>query len=597
MLGKRSAQRGMFQADHLYLDFVGRDSFYGFLATERGNLFRDEDFGRLYCPDNGRNSIPPSLLATALLLQAHDRVSDEEAKRRADLDLSWKVALGIEIDQRLFAKSTLQLFRAQLILHDQVRAVFQRSLEFARESGYLQGRKMKVVLDTTPILGRGAVKDTYNLLADGIKKLVWALAKKVARAKPEVWAREHGLGHYYGSSVKGEAEIDWSDENARAEFLKSIVGDADRLLETARHTLGEVPGGSDQEKAIVEAAQLLSQLLLQDVERPAGGPGSSGGPGEPQLKQGVTPDRIVSVHDPEMRHGHKSATKRFEGFKAAVAVDPETQLITAVDMLSANAGDSQCALEMVEASEANTGIEVEETIGDCAFGDGTTREIFEQAGRKLVARVARPNNQGQFPKDAFQIDLEAGTCTCPAGEVTHTTVPNGTSRDRNGRTHSLRAFQFEAAVCDECLLRKACTRARLGQGRVVTIHPQERLLQAARALQVSPEFSEYREKRQAAEHRIGRLIQLGIRQSRYFGQAKTLFQVMLAATVANLTLTATKMMKMRPRSGAKGITSSLLSMLRRAFHTLPAIRLPRLGPWLCIPALFRPLQPAFRLDF
>ena len=597
MLGKRAPQRGMFEADHLYLDFVGRDSFYGFLATERGNLFRDEDFGRLYCPDNGRNSVPPSLLATALLLQAHDRVSDDEAKARADFDMRWKVALGTNLDQRPFAKSTLQLFRAQLILHDQVRLVFQRSLEFARASGYLQGRKIKVVLDTTPILGRGAVKDTYNLLADGIKKLVWALAKKVARTKPEVWAREHGLGHYYGSSVKGEAAIDWSDETARAKFLKSIVADADRLLETARQTLRSVVAGSDQEKAIVEAAQLLSQLLLQDVERPTEGSDASGGPGEPQLKQGVARDRIVSAHDPQMRHGHKSASKRFEGFKAVVAVDPDTQLITVVDMLSANAGDSQCALEMVEASEANTGTEVEETIGDCAFGDGATREIFEQAGRQLVARVARPHNQGQFPKDAFQIDLAAGTCTCPAGQVTHTTVPEGTHRDRNGRTHSLRAFEFEAAVCDECFLRKACTRARLGKGRAVRIHPQERLLQAARALQASPQFHEYREKRQAAEHRIGRLIQLGVRQSRSFGQAKTLFQVMLAATVANLTLTAAKMMKMRPGSGGKALTSSLLSMLRRAFEALPAFRLRPLGPGLRIPALFRPPQPAFRLGF
>ncbi len=249
------------------------------LATERGNLFRDEDFGRLYCPDNGRNSVPPSLLATALLLQAHDRVSDEEAKARADFDTRWKVALGIPIDQRPFAKSTLQLFRAQLILHDQVRSVFQRSLEYAQETGDLQGRKMKVVLDTTPILGRGAVKDTYNLLADGIKKLVWALAKKVARMKPEVWARGHELGRYYGSSLKGEAEIDWSDEQARAGFLKSIVADADRLLETARRTLLQVPAGSDQEKAIVEAAQLLSQLLLQDVERPAGVPAIPGSRG------------------------------------------------------------------------------------------------------------------------------------------------------------------------------------------------------------------------------------------------------------------------------------------------------------------------------
>src|SRR3989337_1770784 len=138
MLGKRSSQRGMFEADHLYLDFVGRDSFYGFLATERGNLFHDEDFGRLYCPDNGRNSVPPSLLATALVLQAHDGVSDEEAKARADFDVRWKVALGVEIEDCPFAKSTLQLFRAQLILHEGVRAIFQKSLGLARESGYLK---------------------------------------------------------------------------------------------------------------------------------------------------------------------------------------------------------------------------------------------------------------------------------------------------------------------------------------------------------------------------------------------------------------------------------------------------------------------------
>ena len=74
-----------------------------------------------------------------------------------------------------------------------MRAVFQRGLEYAQETGYLKGRKMKVVLDTTPILGP-AVKDRYNLLADGIKKLVWPLAKKVARTKPEGWAREHNWG-------------------------------------------------------------------------------------------------------------------------------------------------------------------------------------------------------------------------------------------------------------------------------------------------------------------------------------------------------------------------------------------------------------------
>ena len=168
MLGIRSAQFGLLEADYLYLDHVGCKTFYGFLASMRGQLFRDEEFAEFYCPNNGRDSVPPSMLATALLLQTHDKVSDEEAKERADFDVRWKVALGIAVDDKPFAKSTLQLFRAHLILHQKVRAVFQRSLRFARQTGYLKGHRMKAALDTSYILGRGAVKDTYNLLADGI---------------------------------------------------------------------------------------------------------------------------------------------------------------------------------------------------------------------------------------------------------------------------------------------------------------------------------------------------------------------------------------------------------------------------------------------
>ena len=175
MLGKRSDQKGLWEADRLYLDYVGQDTFYGLLASLRGQLFSDDDFAEIYCLDNGRDSVPPSLLATALL-QTYDKVSDAEAKARADFDIRWKVALGIEIEDRPFAKSTLQLFRAQLILHEKVREVFEGSLRLARQSGYLKKRGMRVALDTTYILGRGAVKDTYNLLADGIVKLLRVLA-------------------------------------------------------------------------------------------------------------------------------------------------------------------------------------------------------------------------------------------------------------------------------------------------------------------------------------------------------------------------------------------------------------------------------------
>src|SRR5881392_3275062 len=160
MLGKRSAQQGMFEADTLYRDFVGQRTFYGYLASQRYELFRDADFAKLYCQDNGRPSVPPSLLATALVLQTYDGVSDDEAKQRADYDLRWKVALGVELDARPFAKSTLQELRAQLIVHEEQAAIFRTSLELAKRCGKFrtksgEQRKLKVALDTTNILGRG----------------------------------------------------------------------------------------------------------------------------------------------------------------------------------------------------------------------------------------------------------------------------------------------------------------------------------------------------------------------------------------------------------------------------------------------------------
>ena len=374
MLGERSDQRGLWEADQLYLDLVGRDTFYGLLASLRGQLFRDADFAELYCLDNGRASVAPSLLATALLLQAHDRASDAEAKARADFDIRWKVALGIEIEERPFAKSTFQMFRAQLILHDKVREVFEQSLRLAREQGYLKrGRGMKVAMDTTYILGRGAVKDTYNLLADGIAKLMRALAS-VEDVPVRRWAEAHGYKRYVGSSVKGEAGIDWSNQRARRRLLAQIVADADRLLVLARQAQESLPVDSQERTAIVDAADLLGQLLLQDVKR--GGAGNDAGAdadGEVSLKEGVTKDRMVSMHDPEMRHGHKSKRKRFDGHKAAVMVDTDSQLITAVDVLPGNAPDNLGALELVEQSEASAGVPVVEAMGDTAYGDGGTR--------------------------------------------------------------------------------------------------------------------------------------------------------------------------------------------------------------------------------
>ena len=527
MLGKRSDQRGFWEADRLYLDHVGKDTFYGLLASLRGRLFSDDDFAEIYGPDNGRDSVPPSLLATALLLQTHDKVSDAEAKARADFDIRWKVALGIEIEDRPFAKSTLQMFRAQLILHDQVREVFESSPRLARQ---------RVALDTTCILGRGAVKDTNNLLADGIVKLLCALAA-VAKVEVGEFAEAQGCEKYLGSSIKGEAAIDWSDRKARAALLAEIVADADRLLKLARQEWVELPEDSAQRRSIVDGAELLGQLLIQDIERKSGdGDGNADAGDGVSLRDGVSKDRMVLVHDPELRHGHKSIRRRFDGHKAAIVVDADSQLITAVDVLPGNAPDNLGALELVEQSEASTGSVVEEAMGDAAYGDGNTRQTFADAGRRLVAKAPGRPNRKHFPKDDFHLDLAAGSCTCPAGQVTRAIVPAGKRTDHTGRTYRLQAFQFDGAECRACPLRFQCIAAKGRQGRRVLIHPQEALLQEARALQRSAGYDEYRARRVVAEHRLARLVQLGIRQSRYFGRVKTKFQLYLAATVANLTL-------------------------------------------------------------
>jgi DDE family transposase/transposase-like protein DUF772 len=544
MLGKRSAQRGLFEADTMYADFVGQRTFYGYLASQRDELFRDEDFGALYCRDNGRPSVPPSLLATALLLQTYDGVSDDEAKQRADYDLRWKVALGIELEERPFAKSTLQEFRAQLIIHDQARAIFQRSLEVAKHRGVWkkghppeERQHIKLALDTTHILGRGAVRDTYNLLADGIVQVLRALARLTSCELTEL-AEELGCARYVqGPSLKGQADVDWTDPKARQRFLGEIVTDAEQLLDLVRGTRSDLTKDGPEDQALVAAAEVLARILGQDIERDENGP---------RLTRGVAPDRLISIHDPEMRHGRKSSSQRFNGHKAQVAVDTDSQLITAVEVLAGNAPDAERALAVVDASEAATGCEVVEVMGDCAYGAGEIRAEFAATGRTLLAKVPEIDNQGLFAKTAFQIDLEAGTCTCPNGQTT---------ADLRPVTGGGGTFVFATETCAACPLRAQCTRSK--RGRSVHLNPHEALLQQARLMQASPAFAEARRRRQVVEHRIARLVQLGIRQARYFGRTKTLFQLCLAAAVANLTLLGAASNALS-RSDSAGLASSLM---------------------------------------
>ena len=184
-----------------------------------------------------------------------------------------------------------------------------------------------------------------------------------------------------------------------------------------------------------------------------------------------------------------------------MAVDTGSQLITAMDVLPGNAWDSTGALELVERSEAGTGVAVAETVGDTAYGDDQTRQAFADAGCQLVARMPGRPRQTRFAKEDFLIDVEADTCTCPAGNVAPKSRVWGTRTDHASRKYRLRGFPFDAAVCGACPLRDGCASGKSGAGRTVQLHPQERLFQRARDLQRSPAFEEYRRLRVVVEHR------------------------------------------------------------------------------------------------
>lgn len=549
MIGKRKSQADLFDVGNVFPFVLKPGTFHAQLAAAAPRLFRDEDFAVFYADRLGRPSVPPSLLALVLLLQQEAGISDEEAVERTGCDLRWAAVLRRAAGDPLCAKSTFQLFRSHLVLHEAARLLFLSSIKEAKRAGLLKDKALRVAIDTKPITGRGAVLDTYNLVACGIRQVATALAK-AAGLKTDTWLKANQLGRYSEASVKGSADIDWSDESAQGRFLTEMVQDARRVL-----TLAEQAGGE-----AARAASLLSALLLQDIQVKnipvhACSEGTATG-NQPQIsaeiKQGTASGRIPSATDPDQRHGRKSASKRFTGHKASIAADIESQIILAVDVLAADAGDATGALELVDQAEANTEVPVEETLGDCAYGGAETRQAFADAGRTLFARVGQEADRGFFPKSAFVLDLNNHTVTCPEG---HTT-------DRFLQTESgAKTFSF-GTVCRDCPLQAYCTKN--AQGRTVQVHPQEQQRQAARAYQQTTGGRRHLRERVVVEHRLARLAQLGIGQARYRGRTMTRFQLLMAATIANLRRT----WNWQGQQPAESALLSLFASARAAVRTV-----------------------------
>lgn len=564
MMGELSPQGNLFGGDRMHLDHVGRESFYGWLALEGPRVFPDSAFSAFYVLDNGRRSVPPSRMIRLVLLQGYEKVSDAEAIERARFDLRWKVALGIEDHEGVCAKFTLQTFRSKLLLKEKGRELLKSSVKICREAGLLSRGKLCVGIDTSPIFGRGAVKDTYNLVADGMAKLLRTLSAfetpLLEQLDVEGFARGHDLGRYVeGASIKGQAELDWDDEDQRVVFLTGLVADVHRALVLAGRLLDQSGPETDgmrsaSSKQVREAMALLEQLVAQDVE--------VSDEGQARLKQGVAKDRVVSAHDPEMRHGRKSKRARFDGHKGEIVVDLDSGTILDASCKAGNANDAHDSLACVDRAEhalqqafadeaaqaSGTGqpghdvedVGVNRTVGDCAYGSAQNRREFADAGRELIAKQPRLQSPNGFTKDDFPVDEQTGARTCPAG---HTVMPKFYRRTWNGQHVTVRHYRWAAEVCAACPHNAQCIRPLKQKvlqperrGRSIEEHPEEALLAQARAHQRTSAFKQTYRRRQTVEHRLARMMQLGARQARYIGRAKTELQWLVLATVANLTL-------------------------------------------------------------
>src|SRR6266540_6079572 len=480
---------------------VTKGSFYERLADHGHEIVADSDFAHCYSPDRGRPSIPPSVMMRTVLCATHDRTSDAETSRRSRVDADWKAAMGVDDEFTGIGATTLSLFRARLVLHDAERAVFERTVERAVERGVLRG-KVTAIIDSSPVAGAGAVADTYELVRGFIAKL----ARAAGGLDPDLARRVEPL-------CGGKPDIDWDDPEARRDHLQELVA-------VGRALLAAVEGNGDP--AVTEPAALLAAVVAQDVEQ---GPEDPDDP-RPRIRRGVAPDRIVSHSDPEMRHGRKSASRRFDGHKMHVMTDEASELVLAVDVGPGNAADADAAVPLVEAAGAIDGVEGETVLADMAYSDGDTRVAMEEAGVDVVAKVPPVRNAGRFAKTDFAIDTDARTVTCPAGVTSTEARP---ARDHKGRPST--QFVFPAATCAACPLRDRCVG---GAGpRTVSVGMHEARMAKARAAQEDPAVKSLLRQRAKVERKIAHLQHLGMRQARYRGKRKTQLQATLAAVVAN----------------------------------------------------------------
>lgn len=514
-----------------------QNSVFVVLHRERDRLFPDEMFADLFS-SRGRRSVPPSVVATVMVLQRLEGLSDREAVDRYCYDNRWRYAAGVGgydgDGWGSFAHTVLVDMRARLAASESPRRIFEVTLQAASAAGLVG---VKRVLDSTPLYDAVATMDTLTLIRSALRGLL-----RVADAELEAALRAVLVsGDDYASNAK--PQIDWDERPAREQLIDSRARDARACLAWL--------DGRELTEPVEQAAQLLASVVGQDLEQTDDGVF--------RIARRVAKDRIISTVDPEARHGHKTSARGFDGYKGHVAVDPDSEIVTDTVVSAGNVGDAAVAEELIDdlldqhrdgttsggAAGATNQAPVDASdgdgdgdesgdrsaaadvavYGDAAYGSGAFLDLLAGANIASGCKTQPPTAAGGlFAKDRFVIDLGTDTVTC----LSEVTAPIRRGRDGDG-------IAYFGEQCGSCPLRAQCTTA--AGGRTVSVGRHEQRLADARAEQQQPHWqADYRATRPKVERKLGHLMRRkhGGRRARVRGQDKVDADFNLLAAAVNI---------------------------------------------------------------
>lgn len=501
--GIERVDRELLDANALVGHLVAEGSVFAFLANHRSRVFPDGDFADLFRSGLGRPSMPAPVAATILTLQTLLDLSDAEAAEAVRCDLRWKVATGLALDDKGFHPSTLVYWRRRLAKSARPHRINEAVRRVVEETGILRGRHRRAV-DSTIMADAVATQDTITQLVAAVRRV----ARQVPGAAEQIAAV--CTGHDY--SQPGKPSIDWDDPAAKDALVSALVNDANALVAAL--------AGAELDEQAQSALALLALVAGQDVE-PA--EGSDGSDGRWRIARKVAEDRVISTVDPEARHTRKSPEARRDGYRAHVAAEPDTGVITDEELTKAagtensdpavaerflaadiansnNSTDNESTDDEQDDSDQDADVSARrEWYGDSAYGTGDLRGAVDDAGHEAVIKpkpLQSPVEDG-FTVDDFTVDEENQTVTCP---------------NANTRPISATRVATFGALCRDCPLRERCTTSKTG--RKIVLHDRDDLLRKARRdWKNNPDLRErYRRHRPNVERVVSQVASRGGRR-------------------------------------------------------------------------------------